>query len=541
MRFSDAASLLNPSHILHSDIYDDISPLFSICFLSERIPLRSKTLYIGHIEQLPQTAPDTEEPYQFILLGAPDTFIPSAVGYNANIIVADPAHYTLEQLYDLMSGGIESNAKYKHDAEQLANALLSNAGPQRLIDVAFDIFRNPIWVVDSANQLIAYAFGHCPTNRGDEFGALIKNATVLGHVPNIEKNDLARIEQALARDCYYRFFHETFQREMIIRSVRIRGITVGQIVLLAQYQPFGSQDDILLQYLSSLLSQELQKSNLHTKNAGDMRAFFLNDLISSRSLNRESVQLWQHDVNFLPQKYLYVAVITPSDDTQRDMAVVASQLQQILIDSIFLIRGNELVVLINLNFRLTPDHSIRPSANTSRSYLIEDALRKQAITNRLTIGVSNMFHDLIETQEHYQQAKKITNIRDRYLEWDVVYFSTAAPMEILHIVHEHDNLLSYCVPELFDLLRVDREENSELAKTLYCYLETVGNTARASALLHVHKNTLLYRLEKIRSILGDDLKSGESFYRLMMSFRILSTAKLFTPPFHPLELHRFVD
>lgn len=541
MDFSDAVSLLNSSHILHSMITNDSSPLFSIRFLSEDTVLCSKTLYIGDTRHLPQKPPHPDQLYHFILLGSEDEAIPPMMGFTANVIVIDQTSCTLSQLYDLMSDGMEAHAKYRRNAEQLTNALLANAGPQHLIDAAFDVFGNPIWVVDSANQLIAHAFGPNSPDKDSEFGALIKNATVLGHVPHIEKNDLARIEQALAQDGHYRFFHETFQREMIMRSVRVRGITVGQIVLLAQYQPFGPQDQELLRYLTSLLSQELQKSNLHTKNAGDMRAFFLNDLISSRSLSHESIQLWQHDVGFESQKYLYVAVISPSDDSQRDMAVVASQLQQVLIDSIFLIRSNELVVLINLNFRLTPDHSIRPSMNMNRAYLIEDALRKQAITNRLTIGISNMFHDLIETQEHYRQAKKITSIHDRYLEWDVIYFSTAAPMEILHIVHEHDNLLSYCVPELFDLLQVDREENSELTKTLYCYLETVGNTARASALLHVHKNTLLYRLEKIRSILGDDLKSGESFYRLMMSFRILSTAKLFTPPFHPLELHRFVD
>lgn len=541
MTFSDAVALLDPALTLCTTTVDGTKSIFSIRFLSdEDTVFRPKTLYIGHIRHLPDRVTQPDSVLHFILLGTGKETDPPLVDYKANIAVLHPDSYTVHQLYDLMSDGMEAHAKFSDAAEQMTNALLSNSGLQHLIDVAFDVLGNPVWVVDSANKLIAHAFGITSTDEDGAFGELITNAKVLGHVPDIEKNDLAKIESSLARSSYHRFFHETFQREMIIRSVRVRGITVGFVCLLAQYHPLTDQDEALLRYLSSLLCQELQKSGLHSKNAGDMRAFFLNDLISSQSLHHESVELWQRDAGFIAKKYLYVAIITPSDGSSLDMAVVASQLQLVLIDSIFLVRGNELVVLININFQLVPDHDFRTERNSGRQFLVEDALRRQAIANKLSIGISNMFHDLMQTKEYYRQAKKIVSIHDRYLEWDVTYFSTAAPMEILHIVQSQENLLHYCVPELLDLLRVDQEENSELTKTLFCYLETLGNTGKAAPMLHIHKNTLLYRLEKIRNVLGDDLKSGESVFKLMMSFRILCTLKIFEPPFHPLELPRFM-
>ena len=102
-----------------------------------------------------------------------------------------------------------------------------------------------------------------------------------------------------------------------------------------------------------------------------------------------------------------------------------------------------------------------------------------------------------------------------------------APVRVLHIVREHDDLLSFCTPQLLDLLRVDEQSNLDYMITLYYYLEYFGSSSAAAAKLHVHKNTLLYRLGKIKEIIGCDLTKGEDIYKFMMGFRILRTLNMF--------------
>ena len=48
-------------------------------------------------------------------------------------------------------------------------------------------------------------------------------------------------------------------------------------------------------------------------------------------------------------------------------------------------------------------------------------------------------------------------------------------------------------------------------------------------MLSLHKNTLLYRLGRIRETIGFDLSSGEDLYQLAFSYRILLYLGLYTP------------
>ena len=63
--------------------------------------------------------------------------------------------------------------------------------------------------------------------------------------------------------------------------------------------------------------------------------------------------------------------------------------------------------------------------------------------------------------------------------------------------------------------------------TLVNYLQNACNTQRSARMLSLHKNTLLYRLGRIREILGCDLSSGEDQFMLQLSYRVLFYLDLF--------------
>ena len=121
-----------------------------------------------------------------------------------------------------------------------------------------------------------------------------------------------------------------------------------------------------------------------------------------------------------------------------------------------------------------------------------------------------------------------------YQEVALNYFSDIAPKQLLRLAGKYDDLLSYCVPELLDLLHYDQENGTDLVTTLYVYLETFGKASTAAQLLFIHKNTLLYRIAKIKEILCCTLDKGEDIYKLMMSLRILRIIQLYDFP-HDLD------
>ena len=55
----------------------------------------------------------------------------------------------------------------------------------------------------------------------------------------------------------------------------------------------------------------------------------------------------------------------------------------------------------------------------------------------------------------------------------------------------------------------DEKHEADLIPTLRAYLKNNGSIQKTSEEMYIHKNTILYRMNKIRELLGSDLESGE--------------------------------
>lgn len=73
-------------------------------------------------------------------------------------------------------------------------------------------------------------------------------------------------------------------------------------------------------------------------------------------------------------------------------------------------------------------------------------------------------------------------------------------------------------PGLRALLAVDGKDS--LVETLETYLDCGGDTARAAEALHIHRSTLYYRIGRIESIAGVDLRDGEQRLSLHLGLRL---------------------
>ena len=70
------------------------------------------------------------------------------------------------------------------------------------------------------------------------------------------------------------------------------------------------------------------------------------------------------------------------------------------------------------------------------------------------------------------------------------------------------------------LLRYDKENDTELAETLYNYLLFERNVSAASENLYIHRNTMTYRLKKIDSLVKINYEAAEERQYLILSFEM---------------------
>jgi len=137
-------------------------------------------------------------------------------------------------------------------------------------------------------------------------------------------------------------------------------------------------------------------------------------------------------------------------------------------------------------------------------------------THHLRCGASNPFRKLSTLQGYFQQSMA----------------ALAGEEEGIHFYRDImlDHMLSYIPeeqipylisPDISRIRKAEQDYSFSLLETLRVYLACDCNLNRASELLFIHKNTLLYRMNHIRGIIRCDLNDPEERLLLMLSFKLL--------------------
>ncbi|MDO4557256.1 MAG: helix-turn-helix domain-containing protein, partial [Lachnospiraceae bacterium] len=67
----------------------------------------------------------------------------------------------------------------------------------------------------------------------------------------------------------------------------------------------------------------------------------------------------------------------------------------------------------------------------------------------------------------------------------------------------------------------DKRNATSLLKTAQVYLECWKNTQKTAELLHVHKNTLYYRLQRIEALCGIKFENSNTCFGMLMTFKLM--------------------
>ncbi len=103
------------------------------------------------------------------------------------------------------------------------------------------------------------------------------------------------------------------------------------------------------------------------------------------------------------------------------------------------------------------------------------------------------------------------------------------PLIIYDSIRHYDLILNnideQSANELIDstlagLIDYDNKHNSELLDTLIAFFENNRNKVKTAESLHIHLNTLKYRLKKIQELLGSDIDDSETAFKLEFCLRL---------------------
>ena len=143
----------------------------------------------------------------------------------------------------------------------------------------------------------------------------------------------------------------------------------------------------------------------------------------------------------------------------------------------------------------------------------------------MAVGVSMPVHHLGELAIAYEQALFAVNAETG---GGIRHCSDYALAYLLRLLSENKMSALLRHPAISVLENYDRKNRTDLLMTLETYLRQNCSQNRTAEALHVHLNSLKYRLRRIVELTGLDLRDSEALLYLQLSLRISPQASVET-------------
>lgn len=80
----------------------------------------------------------------------------------------------------------------------------------------------------------------------------------------------------------------------------------------------------------------------------------------------------------------------------------------------------------------------------------------------------------------------------------------------------------YCIPIANQILQYDKENDTEYAWTFYLYIKHFKDTKTVASIMNVHRNTIIYRIDRIVKLFDIDLNDSDLLQCIKLSYDILN-------------------
>ena len=160
----------------------------------------------------------------------------------------------------------------------------------------------------------------------------------------------------------------------------------------------------------------------------------------------------------------------------------------------------------------------RPSLALEFAQAVADQAARERPDHPLRCGVGTPARDLSAWRVSFSQAGQALEMARRFGERKPLYFTDLSVYRLLLQIEHNPEMIAFQEEVLGALIA--HENSMELMRTLEAYFEHNGNLSQTAEAMYIHRNTLLYRMERIAEITKMDLNDPENRLALQLALRI---------------------
>ncbi len=185
---------------------------------------------------------------------------------------------------------------------------------------------------------------------------------------------------------------------------------------------------------------------------------------------------------------------------------------------------NDTLVHIYSDDHISVFKSIRRGDDLSEALQFERRLRQQLASDlpnaKLLAGLSGPVHHLADWPRAHQEALQAMGVGERLNLNEVVEFGSLGVYRLLSQLDDVLAVQEFCDSVIGPLVQYDQEHRSNFVKTIEEYFNHHGNVSQTSEALFIHRNTLLYRLDRIQELTGHELSKSEMRLALHLALKV---------------------
>ncbi len=386
------------------------------------------------------------------------------------------------------------------DAYRIFFDELSFHSPARLVKTASKFFGLPVMLTNEHYQLISM-FPSQP------LGVDVYDDLLREHILSPELIHDYQMEYLTSSERYYDPFYANHSYvstcPRIFGEVYSPGRIYGHFAIMMFDNPLEEEDIACARIFQQALKIVMSSSEL-SSNA--TYSGYLKDLLDpGRSSSLKSFAK-NELVKYVKGKYALLVTPIGSDASAHAYAMMqTAKISDTFYSVVATVYRDKLVTLCG-------------SLSSADAYTEEElSFLKRTAVHLKSIGRSGLslpFEDLMDVSRYYQEAKLAVRSSQQEL---CLFSELMLPAMYQAMCHKTDPEI-FILPVIHTMEQYDLQNNTEYLNTLIVYLRCFQQKDQTADTLHIHRNSLSYRLGKIRDLFGVNLSDPQYCLLLLIGF-----------------------
>jgi len=414
-----------------------------------------------------------------------------------------------EELYRQLRLLLDGENRLSEQINRMYRMLSVTGGLKAVVEAAEDYLHYPISVLDASYNMMETS----PMMLRMEYGLKVVQSRIVLDEAEIESLKRLQIEKKIYEN-QQAFVVDTVDHpdnRWIFCAIRLQNVVAGYVAVCLPAGVEPSDWDLrFTTALAGVCSVEMQKHDFFVTRTGMKYENFLIELLEGRfdSVNMISGRLELLDRKFC--KFFCIAVLRCSEPHNSDLFNKSqmSTLRRYYPNSMSVVYRDAIVLFLNQDEPiLLNEQQMTP--------LVEFAQR-----NRMKVGISQPFSDILKINTYYQQTLNVLGIGEYHDPAGTAYLATELLPQYLFSNCPYAGLEAGIHHHLFQLQEHDERYHTDFIHTLRTFLDCDRNAAKAAEQLHLHRSTFFYRMKKMEELLDISLTDSKLLLLYELSFKI---------------------